>query len=37
MQLDELDELEDEMDEKVFLEYRQKRLAEMKASLKVAT
>lgn len=37
MNIDELDEFEDELDEKVFLEYRQKRLAEMKASLKVAT
>ena len=36
MNIDELDEFEDELDEKVFLEYRQKRLAEMKASMKVA-
>lgn len=36
MGLDELGELEDEMDEKVFLEYRNKRIAEMKASLKAS-
>ena len=36
MGLDELDELEDELDEKVFYEYRQKRIAEMTAHLKVA-
>lgn len=37
MGLDELDELEDDLDEKVFLEYRNKRIAEMKASLKSST
>ena len=31
MNLDELDELEDEEDEKVLLEYRNQRLAEMRA------
>lgn len=31
MNLSDLDELEDELDEKVFLEYRQKRIAEMNA------
>lgn len=31
MSLDELDEFEDEEDEKVLLEYRQKRIAEMRA------
>ena len=36
MGLDELDELEDELDERVFLEYRQKRIAEMTATLKVS-
>ncbi|KAK4024908.1 phosducin-like protein 3 [Daphnia magna] len=34
LELDDLDGLEDELDEKVFLEYRQKRIAEMKASIK---
>jgi len=32
LSLDELDELEDEEDEKVILEYRKKRIAEMKAA-----
>lgn len=36
LKLDELDEFEDEFEEKIFLEYRQKRIAEMKASLKAA-
>lgn len=36
LELDDLDELEDELDEKVFLEYRDKRIAEMKASLKAS-
>ena len=36
MELNELDELEDELDEKVYLEYRQKRIAEMTAKLKVS-
>jgi hypothetical protein len=31
LSLDELDELEDEEDEKVILEYRKKRIAQMKA------
>ncbi|CAG8524553.1 1279_t:CDS:2 [Diversispora eburnea] len=31
--LDELDELEDEEDERILLEYRQKRIAEMKAEV----
>ena len=36
MNLEELDDVEDELDEKVFLEYRQKRISEMKASLKTS-
>lgn len=36
MGIDELDEYEDEMEEKIFLEYRKKRMAEMQASLKSA-
>ena len=36
LELDDLDELEDKLDEKVFLQYREKRMAEMKASLKAS-
>ena len=36
MNLDELDELEDELDERVFEQYRQKRLDEIKATMKAA-
>ena len=34
MELNELDELEDELDERAFLAYRQKRIAEMTANQK---
>ena len=34
--LDELDELEDDEDERVLLEYRQKRIQEMKAAAQAA-
>lgn len=34
LELDDLDNFEDELDERVFLEYRHKRMAEMKASVK---
>ena len=36
MNLDELDELEDDLDEKVFEQYRQKRLAELRANVKAS-
>ena len=34
--LEDLDGLEDELDEKIFLEYRQKRIAEMKSLLQAS-
>lgn len=37
MDLEELNEVEDDLDEKMFLEYRQRRIAEMKASMKASS
>ena len=36
LNLDELDELEDEEDEAILLEYRKKRVAEMKAEIEAS-